>query len=165
MTRVYLATTLLGLARLHTDGVLRPGDDVVAHAVTPALREWYIEGDLEELEYAALRGAARQSLTLLAAASGAARRRVVLAADVADDRIVPDSAAGRSRVRLTAQVPLSAVASAHVDEPEAEETIAAAVRALAAAEAGDQDASFTVDEAEACDLLWYDVTEIVQLVS
>ena len=35
---------------------------MTAYAVTPALREWYAEGDAEELEYAALQEAARASL-------------------------------------------------------------------------------------------------------
>jgi len=43
--------------------------------VTPTLREWYAEGDAEELEYAALMAAARASLRLLAHASDAPPRR------------------------------------------------------------------------------------------
>jgi hypothetical protein len=35
---------------------------------------------------------------------------------------------------------------------------------VVAADAGDDDARFLVDEAEACDLLWYDVTELGELV-
>jgi hypothetical protein len=163
--RVYLATTVPGLVRFHADGVVSATDGVRAHAVTPALREWYTEGDSEELEYAAMRGAARESLTLLAAEADAVRRRVVLAADVPDAQVVPDAAVHRSGVRIATAVPMSAVVSVHIDEPEADDTVAAAVEALAAAEAGDEDAAFTVDGAEDCDLLWYDVTEIAQLVS
>ena len=53
-----------------------------AFAVTPGLREWYIGGDSEELEYAAMSDAARASLRLIDADPSAARRRVVLACDV-----------------------------------------------------------------------------------
>lgn len=165
MTRVYLATTISGLARAHEDGALSPGDGAGAHAVTPALREWYVSGDSEELEYAAMRGAARGSLTLLAADPDAVRRRVVVAADVADAQVVPDHAASRSEVRIAEAVPMSAVVSVHIDGPDTDGTIAAAVEALDAANAGDEDAVLVVDEADACDLLWYDATEIVSLVS
>jgi hypothetical protein len=61
-------------------------------------------------------------------------------------------------------VELSSVVSLHVDEEGVAETIATAVGAVAAAAAGDDDAQFLVDEAEACDLLWYDVTELADLV-
>jgi hypothetical protein len=43
-------------------------------------------------------------------------------------------------------------------------TIATAVAAVPAAREGDDDAQFLVDEAEACDLLWYDITELPDLV-
>jgi len=56
------------------------------------------------------------------------------------------------------------VASVHVDEDEARSDVAAAVDALAAAAAGDDDAQFAVDGAEAHDLLWYDVSELGELV-
>ena len=70
----------------------------------------------------------------------------------------------RSAVRITPPVTLSQVASLHVDEPESEPVIEAAVGAYDAAQGGDGDARFLLDEAEACDLLWYDVTEIDDLV-
>lgn len=164
--RVYLAMTLPALARAHTAGGVYPGDGgtLPAHAVTAAVREWYVAGDLEELEYAALTGAARACLPLLAADPGAPSRRVVLAADVPDAAVTPRDGGARSAVEVSAPVPLPAVASVHLDEPEAEGAVAAAVGALAAAQAGDDDARFLLDEAEGCDLLWYDVTEIPQLV-
>ena len=79
--RVYLPATLPLLAEWHLAGHAAPG---LAGAVTPGLREWYREGDADELEYAAQRVAARLSLEMLAADPGAPRRRVVLAVDVPD---------------------------------------------------------------------------------
>ncbi len=61
-------------------------------------------------------------------------------------------------------MPVAAVASVHVDEKDAVADIAAAVDALAAAGRGDEDAQFVVDGAEGHDLLWYDVTELDELV-
>ncbi|MYS71992.1 hypothetical protein GTY88_16405, partial [Streptomyces sp. SID5926] len=64
--RVYVPLTLSGLAEAHRAGELGTGP-LVAYAVTPALREWYLSDDIEELEYAALNRAALASLRLLAA--------------------------------------------------------------------------------------------------
>ncbi|MYR58210.1 hypothetical protein GTY54_18880, partial [Streptomyces sp. SID625] len=81
--RVYVPLTLPGLAAAHAAGELGP-EPLVAYAVTPALREWYVSDDLEELEYAALNRAALASLRLLAMDPEAPRRRVVVAVDVPD---------------------------------------------------------------------------------
>ncbi|MDG4862190.1 hypothetical protein P8605_29015, partial [Streptomyces sp. T-3] len=81
--RVYVPLTLGGLAAAHRAGELGPGP-LTAYAVTPALREWYVSDDIEELEYAALSRAAAASLRLLAGDPASSRRRVVLAVDVPD---------------------------------------------------------------------------------
>jgi hypothetical protein len=75
VTRVYVPTTLAGLARLRDDGSL------------PASAERYVaDGDTEEQEYAALMAAAADSADLLDGPG----RRVVVVADVADaDGAVP----------------------------------------------------------------------------
>ncbi|NLT56498.1 MAG: hypothetical protein GXX79_18435 [Actinomycetales bacterium] len=160
-TRVYVPTTLPDLAVAHAAGELgSPG--TAAHAVTATVREWYVTGDLEELEYSALLEAAEASLRLLAASPDAPRRRVVVAADVPDDVITPGGTF-RSSVRLSRPLPMAAVVSAHVDEPDAVPVVMAAVEVIDAADAGDEDARFALDEVEACDLLWYDVTEIGHL--
>jgi hypothetical protein len=71
--RVYVPTTLTGLARLRDDGSL------------PASVERYVaDGDSEEQEYAALMAAAAEAAELLDGPG----RRVVVVADVAD----PDAA-------------------------------------------------------------------------
>ncbi|CAM5429845.1 hypothetical protein SFUMM280S_10408 [Streptomyces fumanus] len=81
--RVYVPLTLPGLAEAYKTGELGTGP-LLAYAVTPALREWYLSDDIEELEYAALSRAALASLRLLAADAAAPRRRVVVAVDVPD---------------------------------------------------------------------------------
>ena len=161
MMRVYVGTTLHDLKALQEQGFPPP---VHANAVTPALREWYVEGDQDELEYAASVDAARQSLRLLAASTGPVWRRVVVAADVPDAAVhevtgdVDDSR--RSVVRLDQPLVLAQVVSVHVDDDVALDDVAAAGAALAAAEAGDDDAQFTVDGADGHELLWYDVSEL-----
>ncbi len=134
--------------------------ELTAHAVTPALREWYTEGDAEELEYAAMVEAAEASLRLLGDDPSAPRRRVVLAADVDVAITLPPGDTGpRSQVLLPGPVAWSDVVSIHVDEHDATSDVAAAVDAVPAADAGDDDAQFVVDGAEGHDLLWFDVTE------
>jgi hypothetical protein len=158
--RVYLPSTLPGLADILVKGEAGPSP-LHAFAVTPALREAYASGDDEELEYVAMLAAARQSLRLLGADQAAPRRRVVLAADVPGARVswhaYDDEAAA---VLVDAAVPLTAVASGHVDELSAVTAVAAAADAVAAADAGDDDASFTVDSAEAQELAWYATQEL-----
>lgn len=163
--RVYLPTTLSGLADVVRERGFR-ASSLDAYAVTPALREWYVEGDLEELEYAAMTAAARRCLRLLADDPAVARRRVVVAADVADSTVEPTGDLGHDPacVRLTAAVQWLDIVSAHVDDLVAEADVGAAVRALPAADTGDHDAEFVVDAAEAHDLAWYAVQEIPDVV-
>jgi hypothetical protein len=167
MIRVYVPTTLVGLARAQKRGTLNDPDSpqLSAHAVTPAVQEWYVEGNLEELEYSALIDAAEASLRLLAADPPAPRRRVVVAVDVAEAVVSPAGGGPyRSSVSIGGPIELSRVVSVHVDEVESTDTIVVAVDALDAAAEGDEDAQFQLDEAEACDLLWYDISEIDDLI-
>ncbi|MFK4148137.1 DUF6912 family protein [Streptomyces sp. NPDC004065] len=166
--RVYVPLTLPGLAEAYKAGELGAGP-FVAYAVTPALREWYLSDDIEELEYAALSRAALASLRLLAADPGAPRRRVVVAADVPDGAAVADpdrglDPAALGEVRVTGTVALSRAAAVHVDSGDAEADVTAAAQALGAADAGDDDAQFVVDGAEDHELLWYATQEIPNLV-
>jgi uncharacterized protein DUF6912 len=134
--------------------------ELTAFAVTPGLREWYVDDDLEELEYAASREAARASLRLLAADPAAAPRRVVVAADVPDTTVTVRDDLDRGVVRLTGPVPLGQIAAAHVDDSDAEAAVRAASAAIDAADLGDADAEATVDDAEGFELAWYATQEL-----
>ena len=162
--RIFIPSTLPALAAALAQGAMGPAQ-LAAHAVTPALREWYAGSELEELEYAAMEDAARESLRLLAADPDAPRRRVVIAADV-PDAAVSRAAGGptRSSVVVAARVHVRDIASAHVDLPDAEPDVSKAVVALPAAEAGDDDAAFTVDGAAGHELAWYARQELADLV-
>ncbi|MER5294293.1 hypothetical protein ABT382_19785 [Streptomyces pharetrae] len=166
--RVYVPLTLPGLAEAHRTGELGAGP-LVAYAVTPALREWYLSDDIEELEYAALSRAALASLRLLAADAQAPRRRVVVALDVPDGAATADpdrglDPAALGEVRVTGPLALAKAAAVHVDAEDAEADVAAAARALEAADGGDDDAQFVVDGAEDHELLWFATQEVPNLV-
>ncbi|MFG3494476.1 DUF6912 family protein [Streptomyces sp. NPDC047928] len=166
--RVYVPTTIPGLAQAHRAGELGPGP-LTAYAVTPGLREWYVSDDIEELEYAALSRAASASLRLLAGDPGAQRRRVVVAVDVPDGAAAADPDGGLDpssvgEVRIAAPVPLAKAAAVHADAEDAEGDVSAAADALGAADMGDDDAQFTVDGAEDHELLWFGVQEIPNLI-
>jgi hypothetical protein len=155
--RVYLPATVPMLTRIRQEGLAA----AEAHAVTPALREWYAEGDEEELEYVAFTRAAQEALGLLRADPTAPRRRVVVSVDLPAASVGRmDGELGSSLVRLSGSVPAGAVAAIHVDGAEAAADVAAAADVVADALAGDPDAQFTVDGAEDHELEWYDVSEL-----
>jgi hypothetical protein len=166
--RVYIPTTLAGLAEAYKAGELGPAP-LDAFAVTPSLREWYVSDDIEELEYAALTRAAQASLRLLALRPDLPRRRTVIAVDVTDSAVRFDPDRGLDpgtlgEVRLSRTVTLAEVAAVHLDSEDAERDVRAAADALGAADAGDDDAQFTVDGAEDHELLWYATQEIPNLI-
>jgi hypothetical protein len=159
--RVFLPSTLPALAQALQQGHLGPGP---GFAVTPALREAYASGDEEELEYAALTEAARASLRMLAAAPDAPSRRVVLAADIPAERLSWTAQDDEpAQVVIKGPVPLELLDAGHVDDPEAATDVRKAAEALAAADAGDEDAQFTVDGAEGHELGWYATQELPYL--
>lgn len=162
VVRVYIPATMPMLGILHSERSLTAP---VGHGVTPELREWYAEGDEEELEYVAFTRAAQAALRLLRADHTAPRRRVVVSADLPADAVRRmELDLGSSALQLTAPVPLRAVAAIHVDSPDAAPDIAAAADVVEQALAGDPDAQFTVDGAEDHELEWYDVSELDTLV-
>jgi hypothetical protein len=161
--RVFLPSTLPAVAQALRAGQVGPGP-MPGFAVTPALREAYASGDTEELEYAALTEAARASLRMLADDPAAPPRRVVLAADIPADHVKPDPRDGEpARVTIKEPVPLTDLAAAHVDASEAGADVHRAIEALPAADAGDEDARFTVDGAEGHELGWYATQELSYL--
>ena len=166
--RVYLPATTSVLRTLVEEGRLIGPH--TAFAVTPQLREYFAvsdaEADTEELEYAALLTAARASLRLLDIDPMAPRRRVVLAADVADGAVEPmdDPHVERGAVRVTTEVRMQDVASAHIDGEDAEDDVRAAVNVVLEADLGSDDAQFVVDQAEGHELAWYATQEIGSLL-
>lgn len=159
--RVYVPATMPMLRSLVDSGELKPLSGT-AFALTPAFRESYHSGDTEELEYAAMREAARASLRLLsgelASDEQAVPRRVVVAAEVTEYELRPDL--DFAVVRLASAVPYSAVAAAHVDDPDAVDAVRAAAAVIDAADLGDADAEFTLGDAEDHELSWYAPQEL-----
>lgn len=162
--RIYLPATTNVLRTLVEEG--RLAGPLTAFAVTPELRRFYAVSDAgadtEELEYAALLAAARASLRLLDIDPMAARRRVVLAADVPDGAVAPveDSDTDPGAVRVSVDLTLADVASAHIDGADAEDDVQAAVAVVLEADLGSEDAQFVVDQAEGHELAWYATQEI-----
>jgi len=163
--RVYLPSTLPAVAGLLRAGEIH-GSPVRGYAVTPALREWYSSGDMEELEYVAMMHAARESLRLLAADPAAPRRRVVLAAEVADGQMSASSGFDEpGLVHISCPVALHDIVSGLVDDGDAGADLADAIAALPRADAGDEDAQFVVDGADGHELQWYATQELADLTS
>jgi len=181
--RVFLPSTLPALAQALQAGHIAQGQGaspgpgpgsgadpdaspgpLAGYAVTPTLREAYASGDEEELEHTAMTEAARASLRMLADDPAAPPRRVVLAAEIPADQVRLDARRQEpARVLIDAAVPLTRLASAHVDDAEAGADVRAAADALPAADAGDEDARFAVDGAEGHELGWYATQELSYL--
>jgi hypothetical protein len=150
------------LSGLREQGTLQA---TAAHAVTPTLREWYAEGDEEELEYVAFTRAAQEALRLLRVDPDAPRRRVVVSADLPAHAVGrADPELGSSIVHLGEPVRVGAVVAIHLDGAAAEGEVDAAVNVVTEALAGDPDAQFVVDSAEDHELEWYDASELDTLL-
>lgn len=136
-TRIYVPLDAAGLRTLARDGRLG-APPVTACAVTAAVERAFPGADLEELEYAALCDAVDLAGALRA---GPGDRRVVAAADVEEAWVGAHSGERSdipSLVHVSHPVELAQVVSLHVDEDGA---------------GGDDE------------LLWYDVTELSQVVA
>jgi hypothetical protein len=162
--RVYLPGTVETLRELARHGVVGAAP-ITAFAVTPGLRDWYVDDDIDELEYAAAGEAARASLRLICAAPGVPPRRVVLSAEAPDSQVEIRDDLDRGVVRLAEAVPIEAIAAVHIDESAAEPIIAAAASGVDAADLGDQAAQDAVDNAEGYELSWYAVQELGLLLA
>ncbi|MCP2255049.1 hypothetical protein LY13_003823 [Prauserella aidingensis] len=171
MVRVYVPATIGMLRHLVSEGQLTPIRGT-AFSLTPALREAYVSGSTEELEYAALLDAARASLRLLASHEDAEQdsgagidekeppRRVVIAADVEDSEVTERPDLDSAVVRVAGPVTMDDVAAVHVDAVEAEQAVVAAADAIDRADLGDLDADFVLGEAEDHELAWYAPQEV-----
>jgi hypothetical protein len=163
--RVYIPSTLRLLDAACHARELGPAP-LTAYAVTPALREWYAEGDDEELEYAAMAQAARASVGLLAADPGTPRRRVVVAAEVSAVPPADGSVElGDARLELQVVISWTTVAAVHLDAAGAAAVVGKAADLWDAAQNGDDDALFALDSCEGEDLLWYATQEIPDLLA
>lgn len=133
VVRVYLPVGRAELDGLAESGVIvaGPGAPRAAFAVTDELARLVPGADIEALEFAAFADA-------VDAAGGT--RRVVAALDAEPAWLAPHDGGPASRVSLTQAVPVSRVASFHIDEADAADSGAA-------------------------DLLWYDVTELDEVRS
>lgn len=163
--RVYLPGTLPGLKLLLETGSLS-GPPLPAFAVTGALREWYDEGDEEELEYVAMSLAARASVRLLDRAllldASVPARRVVLVAEVSAVEMAPD--VDRAAVRVLEPVSLRLIEAVHVDDSTAQDDVRAAAEQLVEADLGSEEATFVVEQVEGHELQWYATQEIGTLL-
>jgi hypothetical protein len=164
--RVYSPATWPMLRKLAANRRFDPVGGT-AFALTPKLRESYVAGEEEELEYAAMSEAARASLRLLSVEFGLGEddtpaRRVVVAADLDDVTLRPDLDDGAVRIR--GPVAIDAIAAVHVDTADAEFAVREAAGAVDAADMGDLDAEFLIGEAEDHELAWYDPGEVAFLV-
>jgi hypothetical protein len=159
--RIYVPATLPMLRRLVAEAALRPIGGT-AFAVTPALREAYTTDDDEELEYIAMRDAARACLRLLSIESDADQpgwhRRAVVAADVDEYTVRPDL--DDAVVRVLDEIPGLRVAAVHIDEPDAEYAVSEAAKVVDRADLGDPDAEFVLGSAEDYELAWYQPGEL-----
>ncbi|WP_017973470.1 DUF6912 family protein [Actinopolyspora halophila] len=172
--RIYIPATLRMLRDFFEQRSLQPLSGT-AFALTPALREAYSSGGDEELEYAAMREAARASLRLISGEqdepqgaeqqdeqgeerSGQRTRRVVVAADAQDVTLRPDL--DHAVVRVSGQVPWNTVAAVHVDTEEAEQDVRAAAGVIDAADLGDEQAELTLGDAEDHELAWFAPQEV-----
>jgi hypothetical protein len=161
--RVYLPSTLTALRALLDPGAVGE-PPLQAAAVTPALREWYAEGDLEELEYVAMTLAARASVRLLDADPDAVRRRVVVVAEVPDEVVSTVPHVDRAAVKVADPVALRLVQAVHVDDPSAVPDVTVAADAVIEADLGSEDAAFRVEQADGHELQWYATQEIGPLL-
>jgi len=152
--RVYLPMTMTELAAATAAGSVGPAP-VDGFAVTPGLREWFAEGDDEELEYAAQARAAAASIARLVADPSAPRRRVVLAVDVDDASVTDADGLDTGAVVVDAAVPSTSFVSAVVDDVAAIPDVTRAVE-----DPDDADAASDVEDHQ---LLWFAVQELTDL--
>jgi hypothetical protein len=161
--RVYVPVTRSVLRSFVQAGGLGP-PPIVGFAVTGDLREWYAEGDQDELEYVAMTMAAQACLRLLAVSDLDIEpaRRTVVAIDV--DGVKADPADGRASVLVGDAVSAQEVAAVLADSDDAMTDVSVAVAVLRSGGPRDEDERFVVDACEAHELAWYATQEIGDLL-
>lgn len=164
-TRVFVPASFGGLGEIvgtsRSGGdtaprLLPPGSDL--HAVTDALRADFPDADDEELEYLAMTAAAQRSVEQVDIEGPYGR--VVLAVDV--DSVEAARSEDPTVVRVTGQVLLSDVVSAHVDSEDAAPDV------FAARTASDDPARDADDALARCldhELGWYAASELDEVVA
>lgn len=159
--RVYIPATFQMLETLRSEQLFHARGGW-GFAVTEALREFFTEGDDEELADIAFDDASRASLRLLSGAEGKfPHRRVVISVDVEAE---PNADMGESVVKISSPISLADVAALHIDVADSEDKVQAAIEAVDRADLGDEDAELTVGDALELPLAWYDVAELGMVV-
>lgn len=164
--RVYIPATFALLQELSENGAITARSGY-GFAVTPALREWFTEGDEEDFSEITFDDASRASLRLLAIGDEERfpHRRVVVSVDVPDENVTLEPNLGEAVVSLKpAQVGFDAVAAIHVDVEASEGATAKAIASVDAADLGDEEAELAVGDALDNFMAWYDPSELGVLV-
>ena len=115
--RVYIPATFSTLRGLNESRVITARSGY-GFAVTPALLDFYTDGDEEEIAHAAFQDAAEASIRLLAIGDEETfpYRRVVVSVDVNDSVVTYQPENGESVVKLSpAHINLDDVAAIHID--------------------------------------------------
>ncbi|GAA1473566.1 hypothetical protein P4N68_08225 [Corynebacterium felinum] len=164
--RVYIPATFAMLQQLESSGVFSARSGY-GFAVTPALREFYREGEEEDFAEFAFDDAARASIRLLAIGDVEQfpHRRVVVSIDVEDAQVSLEPDLGETVVSIKpAQIAFEQVAAIHIDVESSEAATAAAIEVIDAADLGEEGAELTVGDALDNYLAWYDPSELGILV-
>lgn len=122
--------------------------------MTPALREWYRDGEAEDLEYSA--SARAGDLSLGAIASDPRPRRIVVAADAS--AVVDASVDELAGVRLEGDLTWGDVAAVLTDD--GDDALLAVRTALAALENAGVGVPPEVEDLDAFELAWFDPIEM-----
>lgn len=160
--RIYVPATVDMLRQLNETGSITARSGY-GFAVTPALREFFLEGEEEDFVEYAFDDAARASLRLLATGEPEhfPHRRAVISIDLPDAEVAYQSDLGESVVSLNSPaIPLAAIAAIHVDVASSEEATQKAIEVIDAADLGDEDAELAVGDALDNYLAWYDPSEL-----
>ena len=164
--RVYIPATFSTLRGLNESRVITARSGY-GFAVTPALLDFYTDGDEEEIAHAAFQDAAEASIRLLAIGDEETfpYRRVVVSVDVDDSVVTYQPENGESVVKLSlAHINLDDVAAIHIDVEASEADTKKAIEVIDESDLGEEDAELTVGDAQDNFMAWYDPEELPFLV-